>query len=76
MLPKPKRIKNKNALARRGYCQLCGRGGYTEIHHIRSRGAGGDDVAENLIECCSRCHSMCHTAEISKAEQIKAKESQ
>ena len=75
MLPKPKRIKNKNALARRGYCQLCGRGGYTEMHHIKSRGSGGDDVAENLIECCLPHHRAIHQGLISKAELLKAKES-
>ena len=75
MFPKPKRIKNKNALARRGYCQLCGRGGYTEMHHIKSRGSGGDDVAENVCELCKICHSKAHSAQISKAELLKLKES-
>jgi hypothetical protein len=32
----------------------------TDIHHIRSRGAGGTDDDFNLINLCRRCHSKVH----------------
>ena len=32
--------------------------------HIRSVGAGGDDVAENLETCCKFCHHELHKANI------------
>jgi len=42
-----------------------------EVHHIKSRGAGGDDVAENLITLCvgptaNDCHGKVHRGEISR----------
>lgn len=30
--------------------------------HIKSRGAGGDDVIENLLWSCRSCHSKSHNA--------------
>lgn len=32
----------------------------TEIHHVRTRGAGGDDDDENLLALCSECHRGVH----------------
>lgn len=29
-------------------------------HHVKSRGAGGDDVASNLMPLCTRHHGMWH----------------
>ena len=61
--------------ARRNYCERCGRvGGRFEVHHIKSRGAGGDDVAENLINLCigfeSNCHDRAHRGLIPRAELL------
>lgn len=64
-VPKQPRIKNKKLLKdKKGICHICGRRGATEKHHIKSKGAGGDDVEENLIEVCRICHSKIHTGEI------------
>ena len=42
-----------------------------EVHHIRSRGAGGDDVPENLINLCvgpaaNDCHGQAHNGSIAR----------
>lgn len=41
------------------YCQVCG-GLRTDVHHIQSRGASGDDVPDNLIGLCRTCHTKVH----------------
>lgn len=68
MIPKPKRIKDKKAIeqARKPYCQYCFRYGITEIHHLKSRGAGGDDISDNLIALCPLCHRKAHDGNISR----------
>lgn len=63
--PKQKRIKNKKLLQeKKGICQQCGKWGYTEKHHIKTKGSGGDDTEENLIEVCRTCHRKIHDGKI------------
>lgn len=40
---------------RRETCWICGEP-WTELHHILSRGQGGDDVIEDLAPLCASCH--------------------
>lgn len=69
--PKKKRIKKSLSEYRKwktelwkkkkGLCDKCWR--YVErneiqLHHIKSRGAGGDDVDENAMLLCWRCHQL------------------
>jgi hypothetical protein len=35
-------------------------------HHIKSKGSGGDDVAENLVPLCVLHHTQIHTVGIKK----------
>lgn len=64
-LPKNKRIVNKKLLKdKKGVCEICGKKGATEKHHKKSKGSGGDDTEENLIEVCRICHTKIHTGEI------------
>lgn len=37
-------------------CEYCGRPGYTEVHHIKTRGSGGKDIPLNKIRLCSDHH--------------------
>lgn len=63
--PKNKRIENKKLLKdKKKICQLCGRTGQTEKHHIKTKGSGGDDTEENLIEVCRKCHRLIHDGKI------------
>lgn len=39
-------------------CCACG-GGPCEVHHVRSRGAGGG--ADDTVPLCSVCHRLLHT---------------
>lgn len=72
MFPKPARIKNKKEIkkARKKYCEYCGGTWGIEVHHYRSRGAGGNDGKENLISLCWGCHRKVHNGQIPK-EKIK-----
>lgn len=64
-VPKEKRIVNKKLLKdKKGVCEICGKKGQTEKHHIKSKGSGGNDTKENLIEVCRICHTKIHTGEI------------
>ena len=49
--------------AKIGPCRACGDAGTNgrlhgkiEFHHIVPRDQGGDDVADNIMPLCSRCH--------------------
>lgn len=61
-IPKPRRVKDKKALAaaRKEFCEYCLTWGPVHVHHIRSRGAGGNDEPANLIDLCPFCHDKVH----------------
>ena len=64
-LPKNKRIVNKKLLKdKKGVCEICGRKGSTEKHHKKTKGSGGNDTEDNLIELCRICHTKLHNGEI------------
>ena len=71
--PKNVRVKNKKIISKKKHnCEYCGKKNcYTNTHHIKSKGSGGDDVEDNLIELCSNCHRAVHDGLISKQELIK-----
>lgn len=72
--PKNARIVNKKLLKdKKGKCELCGKRGQTEKHHKKSKGSGGDDTKENLIEVCRICHTKLHTGEIKISNRGKTK---
>ncbi|HHV79075.1 MAG TPA: HNH endonuclease [Firmicutes bacterium] len=77
MFPKPVRIISRSTVekARKPYCDLCGAVGPVHVHHIRSRGAGGDDVPENLIALCPRCHELVHRGKIPREWLLDARRS-
>ena len=63
--PKDKRIVNKKLLKdKKGKCEICGKIGQTEKHHIKTKGSGGNDTEENLIEVCRICHRLLHDGKI------------
>jgi len=41
------------------FCEVCGMPD-TQIHHIRTRGAGGSDDATNLLALCYYHHTKIH----------------
>lgn len=71
--PKNIRVKNKKLISKKKHnCEYCGKKNcWTNKHHIRSKGAGGDDVEDNLIELCGACHAKAHSGAISKEELLK-----
>jgi hypothetical protein len=45
-------------LLRQKPCAACGQKGLIETHHLRSKGAAGDDDPRNILPLCIRHHSM------------------
>lgn len=62
MFPKKKRIEDEKVLEefRNKSCEVCGANGPSDPHHIKSRGAGGDDIPSNLISLCRAHHTQIH----------------
>lgn len=44
----------------------CGKPAEGEPHHIRTRGAGGSDIRENLIQLCGEHHRMFHDGNLDR----------
>lgn len=61
-LKKPSRIIDLEllALVKTLPCMACGGPG-GDAHHITTRGAGGDDVADNCISLCAEHHRQWHS---------------
>ena len=72
-VPKNERKKDKKLISKKKHdCEYCGKKNcYTNTHHIKSKGAGGDDTEDNLIELCGVCHRKVHDGLISKQELLK-----
>jgi predicted restriction endonuclease len=52
---------HRQVLQRDGWrCQLCGSMQRLQVHHLKFRGHGGSDSAENLITLCAACHEQVH----------------
>lgn len=63
--PKSKRIRDPELLAviRTFPCLACEpgtQGTPTEAHHVTTRGAGGDDVPQNIMPLCAEHHQAWH----------------
>ena len=74
MIPKKPRISDKQLMAmirEIGRCEYCGQAGMVHCHHIKSRGAGGGDTADNCIALCPVCHTKAHWANISRKRLIE-----
>jgi hypothetical protein len=51
--------------------QRCNKPVLGEPHHIKSRGAGGDDIIENEIDLCGECHTKAHNGQIKRQTLIQ-----
>lgn len=71
--PKNARIKNQKLINEKSHdCEFCGKEKcWTNKHHVKNKGSGGDDVEDNLIELCGRCHRLVHDGFIKEEELLK-----
>lgn len=71
--PKDKRIKNQKLINDKKHdCEFCGKKKcWTNKHHVKSKGASGNDTADNLIELCVECHRKVHDGIISKEQLLE-----
>ena len=62
---KHKRITSKKTIQKLRYtrCEICGQRTNIEPHHINTRGSGGGDIKENLIQLCTQCHINTHSGQ-------------
>ena len=62
---KHKRIMSKKTIneIRSTRCEICGQRTNIEPHHINTRGSGGGDIRENLIQLCTQCHINTHSGQ-------------
>lgn len=51
-------------------CWLCGSRTW-ELHHILPRSQGGDDVTQNLMPVCQKCHSLLHAADPNAMHRLR-----
>jgi len=59
-------------VARSANCELCAKPAKpVHRHHIKTRGSGGDDSSENLIDLCPSCHRLVHDGMIAKKDLVK-----
>ena len=69
-IPKHARKVDREALGvnRSEWCEKCGKPGDVERHHLRSRGAGGNDEPSNFLDLCRECHRAFHDGKIARGE--------
>jgi 5-methylcytosine-specific restriction endonuclease McrA len=53
-------------------CENCGKTA-VDIHHLKFRSQGGQDVIENLMALCRECHFEVHNGTKIKTEDLVAK---
>ena len=47
---------------RNRFCEVCiASRPAAQVHHIRSKGAGGSNKDSNLLSVCAECHSRIHS---------------
>jgi 5-methylcytosine-specific restriction endonuclease McrA len=56
--------------AKLGVCRICSDGYLPELHHVLARSLGGDDVAENLVSLCRRCHMEVEAHNVQACRQL------
>jgi len=59
--------------ARKARCEVCGSTWAVQVHHIKTRGSGGDDSPDNLIALCVECHSKAHSGQLTKQRLLEVK---
>lgn len=56
-------------------CRICGetnRAEWIHCHHLVSRSNGGDDVADNIVGLCQKCHREIHARSMLSANLLLA----
>lgn len=69
----PSCLRRQLVLDSRGFCTLCHREAYSELHHIIPESEGGPTDYENLIPLCKVCHGRADQRQITRAELRSAK---
>lgn len=76
--PKKKRLKSPQAIAAyralHRKCEGCGTRKAEEVHHIKSRQAGGDDEASNFLALCAiPCHREWASIDVTRRDWLEAR---
>lgn len=54
-------------------CEYCRKEKAVDIHHLSYRSHGGNDLPDNLIALCRKCHLAHHTKNNPTTKQLKEK---
>lgn len=60
------RARRRDGVCLAGLVLRDGCAGGVDVHHIASRGAGGDDTLENMICLCRKHHNQAHAGRIKR----------
>lgn len=79
-LPRPSRVKSKEAVAKVAAIKKCelpscknkDRHPAFHVHHIQHRATSGADAEDNLLLVCAQCHFLIHDGKISNEELYAA----
>jgi 5-methylcytosine-specific restriction endonuclease McrA len=63
----------KNILLRDKKCVCCGRDYYLQVHHIKKRINGGENITSNLVTLCWKCHDILHNGKTKESNKINKK---
>lgn len=55
-------------------CEHCGSRRGLQVHHLKTRGSGGGDEANNLMVLCLECHHKAHNQPGFNAELRRRKD--
>lgn len=58
-------------LMRKSFCELCGSPASGWPHHIKTRGAGGKETRDNLIQLCGKCHDLAQQYKIPRRTLVE-----
>ena len=68
-----RRIVDQAALRKfrelRQRCLFCSQASAVDAHHVLPKARGGDDLFENLVPLCRRCHSAVHGSPYTRGTQ-------
>lgn len=70
MRPIRSELARRKALLREPWCVACDEVSSDDPHHVVFKSERGDDVAENLVGICRRCHDLLHDEDIATKRRL------
>jgi 5-methylcytosine-specific restriction endonuclease McrA len=52
-------------------CRICNDAFLPQLHHLLARSLGGDDVPQNLVPLCRKCHQLVEEHDEKACQQLR-----